>query len=180
MQFIPLEIPEVILINPDVYRDNRGFFMESWQKRKFTEAGIGLEFVQDNHSKSSKHVLRGLHYQIQQPQGKLIRVIQGKVFDVAVDLRRESPTFGKWVSATLSSENFNMLWIPPQFAHGFFVLSETAEFVYKATDFYEPKFERSILWNDPDIGVVWPIANEAPIMSEKDKNGLYLRDAEVF
>ena len=121
MQFIPLEIPEVILINPDVYRDNRGFFMESWQKRKFTEAGIGLEFVQDNHSKSSKHVLRGLHYQIRRPQGKLIRVIQGEVFDVAVDLRRESPTFGKWVSATLSSENFNMLWIPPQFAHGFFV-----------------------------------------------------------
>lgn len=180
LQFIPLEIPEVILIKPDIYRDNRGFFLESWQKNKFKEAGIDFEFVQDNHSRSGKNVLRGLHYQIQQPQGKLIRAIQGEVFDVAVDLRRESPTFGKWVSAVLSAENFNMLWIPPRFAHGFLVLSEMAEFVYKATDFYAPKFERSILWNDPEIGIKWPLQNQTPTLSEKDQNGLLLKNAEVF
>lgn len=180
LQFIPLEIPEVILIKPEIYRDNRGFFLESWQKNKFKEAGIDFEFVQDNHSRSGKNVLRGLHYQIQQPQGKLIRAIQGEVFDVAVDLRRESPTFGKWVSAVLSAENFNMLWIPPRFAHGFLVLSETAEFVYKATDFYAPEFERSILWNDPEIGIKWPLQNQTPTLSEKDQNGLLLKNAEVF
>jgi len=150
MDFIPLSIPDVILIKPDVHRDERGFFFESWQKNKFAKAGIDQEFVQDNHSRSSKNVLRGLHYQIRQPQGKLIRAIVGEVFDVAVDLRRSSPSFGKWVSANLSSENFNMLWIPPGFAHGFLVLSDVAEFVYKATDFYAPQYERCILWNDRD------------------------------
>lgn len=180
MDFSPLAIPDVILIEPDVYRDHRGFFLESWQKMKFQSAGVGMEFVQDNHSSSVKNVLRGLHYQIQQPQGKLIRAIRGEVFDVAVDLRRESPTFGKWVGAILSADNFQMLWIPPRFAHGFLVLSENAEFVYKATDYYAPEYERSILWNDPDIGIDWNLGGTEPILSEKDMRGLRLKDAEVF
>ena len=180
MDFIPLSIPDVILIQPDVHRDERGFFFESWQKNKFAKAGIDQEFVQDNHSRSSKDVLRGLHYQIQQPQGKLIRAIVGEVFDVAVDLRRSSPSFGKWVSANLSSENFNMLWIPPGFAHGFLVLSDVAEFVYKATDFYAPQYERCILWNDQDLGIDWPISGHEPILSEKDSKGKLFREAEVY
>ncbi len=180
MDFIPLSIPDVILIKPDVHRDERGFFFESWQKNKFAKAGIDQEFVQDNHSRSSKDVLRGLHYQIRQPQGKLIRAIVGEVFDVAVDLRRSSPSFGKWVSANLSSENFNMLWIPPGFAHGFLVLSDVAEFVYKATDFYAPQYERCILWNDQDLGIDWPISGHEPILSEKDSKGKLFREAEVY
>ncbi|HPG19879.1 MAG TPA: dTDP-4-dehydrorhamnose 3,5-epimerase [Flexilinea sp.] len=180
MDFMPLSIPDVILIKPDVHRDERGFFFESWQKNKFAKAGIDQEFVQDNHSRSSKDVLRGLHYQIQQPQGKLIRAIVGEVFDVAVDLRRSSPSFGKWVSAILSSENFNMLWIPPGFAHGFLVLSDVAEFVYKATDFYAPQYERCILWNDRDLGIDWPISGHEPILSEKDSKGKLFREAEVY
>ena len=180
MDFIPLSIPDVVLIKPDVHRDERGFFFESWQKNKFAKAGIDQEFVQDNHSRSSKNVLRGLHYQIQQPQGKLIRAIVGEVFDVAVDLRRSSPSFGKWVSANLSSENFNMLWIPPGFAHGFLVLSDVAEFVYKATDFYAPQYERCILWNDRDLGIDWPISGHEPILSEKDSKGKLFREAEVY
>ena len=180
MDFIPLSIHDVILIQPDVHRDERGFFFESWQKNKFAKAGIDQEFVQDNHSRSSKNVLRGLHYQIQQPQGKLIRAIVGEVFDVAVDLRRSSPSFGKWVSANLSSENFNMLWIPPGFAHGFLVLSDVAEFVYKATDFYAPQYERCILWNDRDLGIDWPISGHEPILSEKDSKGKLFREAEVY
>ncbi|HQN63365.1 MAG TPA: dTDP-4-dehydrorhamnose 3,5-epimerase [Flexilinea sp.] len=180
MDFIPLSIPDVILIQPDVHRDERGFFFESWQKNKFAKAGIDQEFVQDNHSRSSKDVLRGLHYQIRQPQGKLIRAIVGEVFDVAVDLRRSSPSFGKWVSANLSSENFNMLWIPPGFAHGFLVLSDVAEFVYKATDFYAPQYERCILWNDRDLGIDWPISGHEPILSEKDSKGKLFREAEVY
>ncbi|HOU19887.1 MAG TPA: dTDP-4-dehydrorhamnose 3,5-epimerase [Flexilinea sp.] len=180
MDFIPLSIPDVILIKPDVHRDERGFFFESWQKNKFAKAGIDQEFVQDNHSRSSKDVLRGLHYQIRQPQGKLIRAIVGEVFDVAVDLRRSSPSFGKWVSANLSSENFNMLWIPPGFAHGFLVLSDVAEFVYKATDFYAPQYERCILWNDRDLGIDWPISGHEPILSEKDSKGKLFREAEVY
>ena len=180
MDFIPLSIPDVILIQPDVHRDERGFFFESWQKNKFAKAGIDQEFVQDNHSRSSKDVLRGLHYQIRQPQGKLIRAIVGEVFDVAVDLRRSSPSFGKWVSANLSSENFNMLWIPPGFAHGFLVLSDVAEFVYKATDFYAPQYERCILWNDQDLGIDWPISGHEPILSEKDSKGKLFREAEVY
>mgnify|MGYP001767679309 FL=1 len=180
MDFIPLSIPDVILIQPDVHRDERGFFFESWQKNKFAKAGIDQEFVQDNHSRSSKDVLRGLHYQIRQPQGKLIRAIVGEVFDVAVDLRRSSPSFGKWVSANLSSENFNMLCIPPGFAHGFLVLSDVAEFVYKATDFYAPQYERCILWNDRDLGIDWPISGHEPILSEKDSKGKLFREAEVY
>ena len=180
MDFIPLSIPDVVLIKPDVHRDERGFFFESWQKNKFAKAGIDQEFVQDNHSRSSKNVLRGLHYQIRQPQGKLIRAIVGEVFDVAVDLRRSSPSFGKWVSANLSSENFNMLWIPPGFAHGFLVLSDVAEFVYKATDFYAPQYERCILWNDRDLGIDWPISGHEPILSEKDSKGKLFREAEVY
>ncbi len=180
MDFIPLSIPDVILIKPDVHRDERGFFFESWQKNKFAKAGIDQEFVQDNHSRSSKDVLRGLHYQIRQPQGKLIRAIVGEVFDVAVDLRRSSPSFGKWVSANLSSENFNMLWIPPGFAHGFLVLSDVAEFVYKATDFYAPQYERCILWNDRDLGIDWPISGHEPNLSEKDSKGKLFREAEVY
>ena len=180
MDFIPLSIPDVILIQPDVHRDERGFFFESWQKNKFAKAGIDQEFVQDNHSRSSKDVLRGLHYQIRQPQGKLIRAIVGEVFDVAVDLRRSSPSFGKWVSANLSSENFNMLWIPPGFAHGFLVLSDVAEFVYKATDFYAPQYERCILWNDRDLGIDWLISGHEPILSEKDSKGKLFREAEVY
>jgi len=180
MDFIPLSIPDVILIQPDVHRDERGFFFESWQKNKFAKAGIDQEFVQDNHSRSSKDVLRGLHYQIRQPQGKLIRAIVGEVFDVAIDLRRSSPSFGKWVSTNLSAENFNMLWIPPGFAHGFLVLSDVAEFVYKATDFYAPQYERCILWNDRDLGIDWPISGHEPILSEKDSKGKLFREAEVY
>lgn len=180
MDFIPLSIPDVILIKPDVYRDERGFFFESWQKNKFAKAGIDQEFVQDNHSRSSKNVLRGLHYQIRQPQGKLIRAIVGEVFDVAVDLRHSSPSFGMWVGANLSAENFNMLWIPPGFAHGFLVLSDVAEFVYKATDFYAPQYERCILWNDRDLGIDWPISGYEPVLSEKDSKGRLFREAEVY
>lgn len=180
MIFQKLSIPEVILISPKVFTDERGFFFESWQKNKFAAAGIDLEFVQDNHSYSVKNVLRGLHYQIRQPQGKLIRAIAGEVFDVAIDLRKRSPTFGQWVGAILSAENFKMLWIPPGFAHGFLVLSETAEFVYKATDFYAPDYERSIRWDDPVIGIDWPLHGAEPILSAKDANGRTLKDAEVF
>lgn len=180
MEFIPLEIPEVILIKPKVFRDNRGFFFESWQKKHFSEAGLDLTFVQDNHSRSAKNVLRGIHYQLQQPQGKLIRAIVGEVFDVAVDLRKSSPTFGKWVSARLSADNFNMLWIPPGFGHGFIVTSDFAEFVYKATDYYAPAHERSIVWNDPEIAIDWPLNGAEPILSEKDRNGNLLKNAEVY
>lgn len=180
MEFTPLKIPEVILIRPKIFRDNRGFFLESWQKKRFSEAGLDLTFVQDNHSRSAKNVLRGIHYQIQQPQGKLIRAIVGEVFDVAVDLRKSSPTFGKWVSAVLSADNFNMLWIPPGFGHGFIVTSDFAEFVYKATDYYAPAYERSIVWNDPEIAIDWPLNGAEPILSEKDRSGSLLKDAEVY
>ncbi len=180
MDFQPLTIPEVVLITPKVFTDNRGFFFESWQKKKFAEAGIDPEFVQDNHSRSVKNVLRGLHYQIRQPQGKLIRAIVGEVFDVAVDLRKSSPTFGQWAGAVLNAENFNLLWIPPGFAHGFLVLSDTAEFVYKATDFYAPQYERTIRWDDPQIGIDWPLEGAEPILSAKDTAGKTLEEAEVF
>jgi dTDP-4-dehydrorhamnose 3,5-epimerase len=178
--FTPLSIPEIVLITPQVFRDERGFFFESWQKNTFADAGIQADFVQDNHSHSIKNVLRGLHYQIRQPQGKLIRVIIGEVFDVAVDLRHSSPTFGKWAGAVLSAENFQMLWIPPGFAHGFLVLSDIAEFVYKATDFYAPQYERSIRWDDPQIQIDWPLQGQTPILSTKDANGTTFQDAEVF
>ena len=180
MHFIPTAIPEVIVIEPKVFEDERGFFLESFQKQKFASAGIDAEFVQDNHSKSGRGILRGLHYQIKQPQGKLIRVIAGEIFDVAVNLRRHSPTFGKWVGDYLSAENKKMLWIPPGFAHGFYVSGPQAEVLYKATDYYAPEWERTILWNDPTININWPLQNELPSLSPKDKAGKLLADAEVF
>jgi len=176
-----LSIPEVLLITPKVFGDARGFFMESWNQRQFAEAGLDLRFVQDNHSRSQQGVLRGLHYQIHQPQGKLVRVVAGAVFDVAVDLRRSSPSFGQWAGATLSAENQQMLWVPPGFAHGFYVLSEAADFLYKTTEFYAPEAERCILWNDPDIAIHWPLAERgAPLLAPKDAAGLHLWEAETF
>ena len=181
MQFEPTQIPDVVLVKPAVFGDARGFFMETWEERKFAAAGIPVRFVQDNQSRSAQHILRGLHYQVQQPQGKLVRVISGAVFDVAVDLRRSSPTFGKWVGVTLSEENKHSLWVPPGFAHGFLVLSPSADFVYKCTDFYAPQYERSIRWDDPDLGIRWPLpAGVQPSLSQKDANGASLRDADTF
>lgn len=180
MNFIRLELPDVVLIEPKVFGDDRGFFYESFNRKVFAQGtGVDPDFVQDNHSRSSRGVLRGLHYQIQQTQGKLVRVVQGRVFDVAVDLRRSSPTFGKWIGVELSGENKHMLWVPPGFAHGFVTLSDTAEFVYKTTDYYAPAHERSILWNDPQVGIHWPI-DFAPVLAKKDAAGSLLRDAEVF
>lgn len=180
MNTIPLAIPDVIVIEPKVFGDDRGFFFESFNHAKF-EAAIGrqVNFVQDNHSRSMQGVLRGLHYQIQQPQGKLVRVVAGSVFDVAVDLRRNSPTFGKWVGEVLSADNKKQLWIPEGFAHGFVVLSESAEFLYKTTDYWAPEFERSVLWNDTDLNIHWPITTP-PLLSGKDANGTTLKAAEVF
>ena len=181
MQFEPTQIPDVVLVKPAVFGDARGFFMETWEERKFAAAGIPVRFVQDNQSRSAQHILRGLHYQVQQPQGKLVRVISGAVFDVAVDLRRSSPTFGTWVGVTLSEENKHSLWVPPGFAHGFLVLSPSADFVYKCTDFYAPQYERSIRWDDPDLGIRWPLpAGVQPSLSQKDANGASLRDADTF
>jgi dTDP-4-dehydrorhamnose 3,5-epimerase len=172
-------IPEVRLLVPKVFGDARGFFFESYNRRALAALGIADEFVQDNHSRSARNVLRGLHYQIRQPQGKLVRVIAGEVLDVAVDIRRSSPTFGKWVSFVLSAENKRMAWIPAGFAHGFVVRSESAEFLYKTTDYYAPEHERSIAWNDPDIAVDWQL-DGAPVLSAKDRDGRRLREAEVF
>lgn len=181
MQAQPLAIPEVILFTPKVFGDERGFFFESFSERVFKEAtGLSLAFVQDNHSKSSYGVLRGLHYQLApKAQGKLVRVVQGAVFDVAVDIRRSSPTFGQWVGALLSEDNKQQLWVPPGFAHGFVTLTDTAEFLYKTTEFYSPEHERCILWNDPQIGVDWHFTDQ-PTLSAKDQVGIPLRDAEVF
>ncbi|MEQ1545166.1 dTDP-4-dehydrorhamnose 3,5-epimerase [Methyloglobulus sp.] len=173
-------IPDVLILEPKVFGDERGFFYESFNARNFAEQiGIKANFVQDNHSKSAKNVLRGLHYQIQQPQGKLVRVVAGEVFDVAVDIRKHSQTFGQWVGVMLSADNKRQLWIPEGFAHGFIVTSETAEFLYKTTDYWAPEYERSILWNDPAIGIQWPLQGE-PILSNKDIAGQLLCDAEVF
>lgn len=181
MEFIRTSIPDVVLIKPRVFGDARGFFMETYQQKVFAEAGIRAEFVQDNHSGSQKGILRGLHYQIQQPQGKLVRAIVGEVFDVAVDLRRSSPTFGKWVGMVLSAENKDMLWIPPGFAHGFFVLSDWAEFTYKATDYYAPQWERTLIWNDPTLGVAWPLAEgQTPLLSAKDTLGKSFQEADLY
>lgn len=180
MQFIKTKIPDVIILEPKVFGDDRGFFYESFNEKAFLDAtGTETKFVQDNHSKSSKNVLRGLHYQIQQPQGKLVRVAMGEVFDVAVDLRRNSEYFGQWVGVHLSAENKRQLWVPPGFAHGFLVLSENAEFLYKTTDYYAPAYERSVLWNDPDLGIDWPI-DQPPILSSKDQLGRQFKDADVF
>lgn len=180
MKATRLAIPEVVLFEPKVFGDDRGFFFESFNHRQFEEAvGYPVKFVQDNHSRSIKGVLRGLHYQIQNPQGKLVRVAQGEVFDVAVDIRKGSPTFGQWVGEILSDENKRQLWVPEGFAHGFVVLSETAEFLYKTTDYYAPAHERCIAWNDPGLAIKWPIS-ETPTVSAKDAVGAYLKDAEVF
>jgi len=179
MKAIPTRLPQVLLIEPKVFGDSRGFFFESWNEREFERAGITARFVQDNHSRSARGVLRGLHYQIRQPQGKLVRVVEGEIFDVALDIRRSSPNFGKWESARLSARSKNMLWIPVGFAHGFCVISDFAEVLYKTTDFYSPEHERSILWNDPDLGISWPLDAD-PILSAKDSRAPRLRDAEVF
>jgi dTDP-4-dehydrorhamnose 3,5-epimerase len=181
VEFEPTEIPEVVLIRPKVFGDSRGYFFESWEERKFAGAGLEVKFVQDNHSRSARHILRGLHYQIQQPQGKLVRVVTGTVFDVAVDIRRSSPTFGRWVGVTLSEENHHMLWVPTGFAHGFMVLSESADFLYRCTDFWAPPHERAIAWNDPDLGIVWPLPEGTqPVLSGKDAVAGSFRDAEYF
>ncbi len=181
MKFIPTAIPDVILIEPRVFGDARGFFMETYQARLFAEAGIPDDFVQDNHSGSQKGILRGLHYQICHPQGKLVRAIAGEVYDVVVDLRRSSPTFGKWVGARLSAENKLQLWVPAGFAHGFYVVSDWAEFTYKVTDFYAPEWERTLMWNDPQLAIDWPLGDgRPPILSAKDTQGKLLKDAELF
>ncbi len=179
MKVIPTAIPDVLLIEPRVFGDERGFFYESWNQRAFADAGLDAVFVQDNHSRSQQGVLRGLHYQIQHPQGKLVRAVVGAVYDVAVDLRRSSPTFGQWVGFELSAEHKRMAWIPPGFAHGFYVLSEVAEFLYKTTDYWYPEHERTLAWDDPDLGVKWPL-DGTPSLSEKDKVGAALKQAEVF
>ncbi|MGF6570698.1 dTDP-4-dehydrorhamnose 3,5-epimerase [Paraburkholderia sp. GAS333] len=176
----PTALPEVLIIEPRVFGDARGFFFESYNSREFAEAtGVTTEFVQDNHSRSAKGVLRGLHYQIQHPQGKLVRVTQGEVFDVVVDIRRSSPNFGKWVGVTLSADNKRQLWVPPGFAHGFLVVSELAEFLYKTTDYWYQAHERSIAWNDPALKIEWPLS-EAPNLAAKDASAKVLGDAEVF
>ncbi len=181
MKFTPTQIPDVILVQPRVFEDGRGVFFETYREDRFFQSGIDANFVQDNHSASTKGVLRGLHYQIRQPQGKLMRVVVGEVFDVAVDLRRSSRTFGNWVGAILSAEKKNQLWVPPGFAHGFFVTSEKTEILYKATDYYAPQWERSLLWNDPALGIDWPIFNgELPILSAKDAQGSLLSAAETY
>ena len=173
-------IPDVLVIEPKVFGDARGFFFESFNQKAFEDAtGVAPTFVQDNHSRSSRGVLRGLHYQIQQPQGKLVRVVRGAVFDVAVDIRRSSPTFGQWVGVELNEENHRQLWVPPGFAHGFLVLSEMADFLYKTTDYYAPEHERCIAWNDPEVGVVWPDPGIAPLLSIKDSSGQSLSEAEL-
>jgi dTDP-4-dehydrorhamnose 3,5-epimerase len=177
---LPTAIPEVLIFEPKVLGDERGFFLESFNARRFCDAiGRDVRFVQDNHSRSLRGVLRGLHYQVRQPQGKLVRVVSGRVFDVAVDLRKSSPTFGRWAGAELSADNHRQLWIPPGFAHGFLVLSDSADFLYKTTDYYAPEHERRIAWNDPEIGIDWPI-EVAPVLSEKDSKAAQFHDAEVF
>ena len=171
-------IPEVLVLEPDVFGDSRGFFFESYNRRSFAaDTGLQVEFVQDNHSRSARNVLRGLHYQVRQPQGKLVRVTVGEIWDVAVDLRRASPTFGRWAATRLDAASHRMLWVPAGFAHGFVVLSESADVLYKATDFYAPEHERTLQWNDPALGIAWPLAGE-PVMSEKDRHGIPLAGAE--
>ena len=169
----------MLLIEPKVFGDARGFFLESWNRRTFAERGLDIDFVQDNHSRSSRGVLRGLHYQLNDPQGKLVRVTQGRVFDVAVDMRRSSPHFGQWVGHELSADNHHMLWIPPGFAHGFLVLSESADFLYRTTAYYAPQWDRGVRWDDPDIGVEWPLEG-VPVLSDKDRILPLLKNAEVF
>ncbi|TDQ44943.1 dTDP-4-dehydrorhamnose 3,5-epimerase [Tepidicella xavieri] len=179
---ISTDIPDVLILQPQVFGDARGFFFESFNQREFERAtGVqGMQFVQDNHSQSARGVLRGLHYQIQHPQGKLVRVVRGEVFDVAVDLRRSSPTFGRWVGLTLSADDKRQLWIPPGFAHGFLVLSESAEFLYKTTDYWYPEHERSLRWDDPTLAIDWPLGGQMPMLAAKDAKGASFNEAEVF
>jgi dTDP-4-dehydrorhamnose 3,5-epimerase len=183
MNVIETKLPEVLLLEPKVFGDARGFFMESWNKQTFAERGLDLNFVQDNHSRSARGVLRGIHYQIKQPQGKLVRVVAGSVFDIAVDLRKSSPHFGQWVGYELSAENQRMLWVPPGFGHGFLVLSESADFLYKTTNYYAPEWDRGVRWDDPEMGIDWPLAAMPGValqLSAKDQAQPLLRDAEVF
>ena len=181
MNVTPTALPEVLIIEPKVFGDQRGFFFESFNQKAFNNAtGLEAKFVQDNHSRSTKGVLRGLHYQIQQPQGKLVRVVRGAVFDVAVDIRNSSPNFGRWVGVELSEENHRQLWVPPGFAHGFLVTSDTADFLYKTTDYYAPEFERCLAWDDPGVGVEWPLAGNIPQLSAKDLAGVSLTNAQVL
>ena len=179
MRVTPTAIPDVLVVEPRVFGDERGFFFESWNRRALAQAGLDVDFVQDNHSRSSRGVLRGLHYQIRHPQGKLVRVVSGEVFDVAVDLRRGSPTFGRHVAVTLSAENKRMLWVPPGFAHGFCVTSESADFLYKTTDYWHAEHERTLLWNDPALGIAWPLSS-APVVAAKDAAGTPLGRAETY
>lgn len=181
MQFEPTRIPDVVLIRPKIFHDARGSFFESWNQHAFERAGVVASFVQENQSHSVRHTLRGLHYQVVQPQGKLVRVLAGEVFDVAVDLRRGSPTFGKWVGAVLSADSRHSLWVPPQFAHGFIALSETVDVLYSCTDFYAPQHERIIRWDDADLGIEWPLTpDSAPVVSGRDSAGQAFRNAEYF
>lgn len=180
MKVTPTAIPDVLVLEPKVFGDERGFFLEPYNKRAFREAtGLDVEFVQDNHSRSKRGVLRGLHYQIRQPQGKLIRVVAGRIFDVAVDLRRSSATFGKWVGMDLDAQSMRMMWIPAGFAHGFMVLSDVVDMLYKATDYYAPQHERTLRWDDPRLGIAWPLA-EPPTLSDKDRRGVSLAEADVY
>ena len=179
MNIIPTSIPEVFLIEPEIFSDERGFFLESWNKKIFSDLGISEEFVQDNHSTSYKNVLRGLHYQIKHSQGKLVRAIVGEVYDVAVDLRKSSPTFGKWVGFTLSAQNNRMAWIPPGFAHGFYVMSSSAEFVYKTSEYWNPDYERTLVWNDPSLRISWPLVDK-PLVAPRDANGQLFIDLEFY
>ena len=181
MNITPTAIPDVLIIEPKVFGDERGFFMETWNQQTFAKAGLDFNFVQDNHSRSRQGILRGLHYQIQNPQGKLVRVTQGCVYDVAVDLRRSSPSFGQWTAVELSAENHRLFWVPPGFAHGFYVMSEFADFQYKCTQLYAPEYERCVRWNDPDLNIPWPLVqDERPQLSAKDAIGASLTEAEVF
>jgi dTDP-4-dehydrorhamnose 3,5-epimerase len=181
VKFIETSLPGIIRIEPTVHRDDRGYFMETWQSGRFADNDIGADFVQDNFSQSTRGTLRGLHYQLEQAQGKLVRVVRGEVYDVAVDLRRSSSQYGQWVGEVLSAENKNQLWVPPGFGHGFLVLSETAEFEYKCTDYYAPEFERAIRWDDPDLGIEWPLGDgENPVLSSKDAIAPFFEDAETY
>ena len=179
MRVVPTAIPDVLVVEPRVFGDQRGFFFESWNRRALAQAGVDADFVQDNHSRSARGVLRGLHYQVRHPQGKLVRVVTGEVFDVAVDLRRASPTFGRHVAVTLSAENKRMLWVPPGFAHGFCVTSESADFLYQTTDYWYPEHERTLLWNDPALGIAWPV-DGTPLVAAKDAAGTPLANAELY
>jgi dTDP-4-dehydrorhamnose 3,5-epimerase len=181
MKFLPTDIPDVIRIEPEVHSDDRGFFMETWRRQQFDEAGLTAAFVQENHSRSQRGVLRGLHYQISKPQGKLVRVVRGEVFDVAVDLRRSSPTFRTWIGVTLSEDNKQQLWVPPGFAHGFLVLSQMADIVYRCTEYFAPEFERVLLWDDTAVSIDWPLPRGIkPSLSEKDSLGSLLAEAETY